>query len=192
MAAPLFTFAALDGTSTDFVRLRNDLEREYSMPTAEDWQRFDRKFQLLRTYFEQGTDTTDETDIPTQQLASAYLSPSNDASKARASVLPRVKVFKAGKRILHCQHRPERIVTHCPRTSGTFSMKVVARDEPLVCKAIGTMSPERYEDIFWERVAEVEEQERIKVEVFTIKATSLEVIIFMRFGRLNFLEIHCL
>ncbi|KAF8864192.1 hypothetical protein BDZ45DRAFT_56949 [Acephala macrosclerotiorum] len=159
MAEPLFTFAALDGASTDFIKLRDDLEREYSMPAAEDWQRFDRKFQRLRTYFEQGTDTIDETEIPTQQLASASLSPSNDASKARASVLPRVKIFKA----------------------GTFSMKVVARDEPLICKAIGTISPERYEDIFWERVAEVEEQEKVKVEVFTIKATSSEVVIFMRF-----------
>lgn len=62
-------------------------------------------------------------------------------------------------------------------------MKVVARDEPLLCTAIGTISPKRYEDIFWEKVAEVEAQEKIKAEVFTIKATSSEVTVFMRFGK---------
>lgn len=92
MAAPLFTFAALNGESTDFMKLHEVLETEYNMPTAEDWQRFDRKFQLLRTYFEQGKDTVDETDIETLSL-------SNDASKARASVLPRVKIFEAGRRL---------------------------------------------------------------------------------------------
>ncbi|CZR54378.1 uncharacterized protein PAC_04262 [Phialocephala subalpina] len=152
MAEPLFTFAALDGTSTDFTKLRNDLELEYGMPIAEDWQRFERKFQLLRMYFEQGKGTIDETDIKIE-------TPSNDASKARASALPRVRIFKA----------------------GTFSMKVLACDEPLVCKAIGTISPERYEDVFWEKVAEVEDREKIEVDVFTINATSSEVTIFMRF-----------
>ncbi|KAE8451297.1 hypothetical protein EG329_004462 [Mollisiaceae sp. DMI_Dod_QoI] len=39
--------------------LRNALETDYDMPTEDSWQRSDNLFELLRSYFEQGTTTAD-------------------------------------------------------------------------------------------------------------------------------------
>jgi hypothetical protein len=76
---------------------------------------------------------------------------------------PKVKVFKA----------------------STFLMGITAVGEPLICRAFGTIAPRRYEGVFWETVAKIKDEEKVRLEVISIEfLTPQDVNFFLRLGRI--------
>ncbi|KUJ20961.1 uncharacterized protein LY89DRAFT_420844 [Mollisia scopiformis] len=171
-APHLFSFLEIDWSTTNYEELRYHLERHYNVPSTEHWGFAARKFRMLQMYFEIGTNTAHEAwgEEEMSNVAAHENSPEL-AKKSDMTVeseipkqtpaLPRVKLFKA-----------------C-----TFLMRVATTNEPLICKAFGTIAPTLYEEIFWEKLAVLEREQDVSINVLSIThLTAQDVVFFIEFG----------
>lgn len=83
---------------------------------------------------------------------------------------------------------PRRGQTRLPKVkvlkASTFLMRVTAVGEPLLCKAFGTISPRRYEEVFWETVAKIRDEEKVRLEIISIESlTPQDVNFFLKLGK---------
>jgi hypothetical protein len=111
----------------DLDRLMKHLEETYNMPNEEWWISVDAAFQHLRTLLEKRPNEAFEEDDDEPQSISAQA--------ARADALPLVSLLP----------------------SGSHAMQLTATNEDLQCVAFGTISVERYVDIFWEAAIKVQD-----------------------------------